>query len=306
MLEPEAMAPFAIYVRDLTVRYRGGVGRPDTVAVSEVSFEVLPGEVIGFVGPNGAGKSSTIKALMGFMVPEGGEIRIFGQLAGSAAAKERIGYLPEVALYYPFLKAGELLYNFGRLAGLSRGELSDQIPQLLRLVGLEGRADTLLRNFSKGMLQRVGIAQSLLGKPDVLILDEVASGLDPTGRRELRRILQDLQDQGTTIFFSSHQLSEVELLCSRVLVVHHGRIIKEGPIKELTRSVKKARIAFRFSGFSGDSPANQVQEVTAAAETLGSTVQDLARRGAEIIDINAEHVGFEDYFIELLAGAETQ
>lgn len=309
MSTPHPLSPFAIHVRDLTVRYRGGLGRSDIVAVSEVGFEVLPGEVIGFVGPNGAGKSTTIKALMGFIVPESGEARIFGHPTGSAAAKERIGYLPEVALYYPFLKAGELLYNFGRLAGMSRAELAAEIPQLLQLVGLNGKADVPLSNFSKGMLQRVGIAQALLGRPDLLILDEVASGLDPTGRRELRQILRDLQSQGTTIFFSSHQLSEVELLCSRVLVVHHGRIIKEGPISELTRSVKRTRIAYRYrvaTSREGIGVHGEVEEVTTAAESLGSTIHDLTRRGAEIIDVNPENIGLEDYFVELLAGAEVQ
>ena len=214
-----------IEVEDLVVEYGrgGGVSR----AVDGLSFRVMEGECVGFIGVNGAGKSTTIKTLMGFMFPTAGRVRLFGESPRSTRSRGDVGYLPEVALYYPFMKARELLSLYGGLHGLSRRELRVRIPRLLAEVGLEAQGEKLLRTFSKGMQQRLGIAQALISEPRALILDELCSGLDPIGRYDLRRILEELKQKGCTVFFSSHELSEVESLCDRVLIVDQGRLIAE-------------------------------------------------------------------------------
>jgi ABC-2 type transport system ATP-binding protein len=219
--------PPALAVDSLCVGYKKGLfGKPKGVG-HNLTFSVRPGEVVGFLGPNGAGKSSTIKSIMGFLVPESGNITVFGHAAGTTAAKARIGYLPEVALYYPFLTPMETLRLYGRLQGLGGRSLEEEAMDLLRRVGLEGREKQQLKTFSKGMQQRLGIAQALLGSPDLLVLDEVASGLDPLGRRHLRQLLHDIKLTGTTIFFSSHELDEVAQLCDRIILIESGRVVDE-------------------------------------------------------------------------------
>jgi ABC-2 type transport system ATP-binding protein len=307
MAEADPTAPFAVYVRDLWVRYAGAWGRPDVEAVSRFEFEILPGEVVALVGPRGAGKSSTLKVLTGLVRPDRGEVKIFGHRAGSAEANAHIGYLPEGGRYYPHLTAAEFLYHFGRLAGMRRKEIKGELPRLLHFVGLEGCGEGLLKDFSRGMLQRLGIAQAMLGTPEILVLDEVAADLDPPGRRQLRNLLQYLQGQGTTILFASHQLSELELLCSRVLIVHHGRIIKEGSLSDLTRQVRRTRIAYRFPGakkVNGEQNMGKVEEVMTPMENLGRKIQNLTEQGAEILYVRPERFGLEDYYVEILMEEE--
>lgn len=226
-------ADAVIDVQNLVVEY--GKGARKVRAVDGLSFAVQVGECVGFIGANGAGKSTTMKVLMGFMFPAGGEARVFGAPCGVAESRQRIGYLPEVALYYPFMKARELLELYGGLQGVSGRDLRERIPALLARVGLDGRGETLLRNFSKGMQQRLGIAQALIADPDLFIFDELSSGLDPIGRHDLRNVLLDLKRQGRTIFFSSHELTEVETLCDRAIIIHKGRMLKSAPLAELVR-----------------------------------------------------------------------
>jgi ABC-2 type transport system ATP-binding protein len=220
-------------VQNLVVEY--GSGSKKVRAVDGISFSVNPGECVGFIGANGAGKSTTMKILMGFMFPAGGEARVFGQPCGVAESRRRIGYLPEVALYYPFMKARELLDLYGSLHGVSSRDLRARIPALLEKVGLGGRGETLLRNFSKGMQQRLGIAQALIAEPELFIFDELSSGLDPIGRHDLRNVLLDLKKAGRTIFFSSHELTEVEALCDRVIIIHRGRLLKTARLADLMK-----------------------------------------------------------------------
>lgn len=234
--EMPVMPDAALSVNRLCVGYRKGLFQPTRRVVEDLSLTVQPGEVVGFLGPNGAGKSSTIKAIMGFVAPEAGQIRIFGQVAGSPAAKAKIGYLPEVALYYPFLTPLETLRLYGRLQGLGGQALKDESMELLRRVGLEGKERQQLKTFSKGMQQRLGIAQALLGSPDLLVLDEVTSGLDPLGRRHLRELLHEVKEAGTTIFFSSHELDEVAQLCDRFVMIQNGVVVDERPMTDALRS----------------------------------------------------------------------
>lgn len=231
-----ASAPPALEIEKLCVAYKKGIFQPAKRVVHDLNLRVAPGEVVGFLGPNGAGKSSTIKAIMGFVPPQAGGARIFGHAAGTPAAKARVGYLPEVALYYPFLTPLETLRLYGRLQGLSGQALEDEAMELLRRVGLAGNERQQLKTFSKGMQQRLGIAQSLLGSPDLLILDEVTSGVDPIGRRQLRELLREVQETGTTIFFSSHELDEVAQLCDRVILVKQGHVIDERQMDAQLRS----------------------------------------------------------------------
>lgn len=220
-----------IQVDHLCLSYGRGAKR--VAAVKDVSFAVTEGECVGFIGANGAGKSTTIKALMGFIYADQGEARLFGRPAGDPAGRRQVGYLPEVALYYPYMRARELLTLYGTLSGLKAADLRQRIPAALEAVGLGGRDKDLLRTFSKGMQQRLGIAQALIAQPTLLILDEVSAGLDPLGRHDLRALLQQLRDTGCTIFFSSHELTEVESLCNRVILIDQGRIRKEVTQSEL-------------------------------------------------------------------------
>ena len=225
------MSEAVIAVSDLSVTY-GRRGR--TVhAVDGISFTVSEGECVGFIGVNGAGKSTTLKTLMGFLFATSGEALVWGQPAGTPESRLRIGYLPEVALYYPFMKARELLELYGGLSGLDKALLRDRIPEVLAMVGLAGKGEILLKQFSKGMQQRLGIAQSIIAEPDLFIFDELTSGLDPLGRHTLRTLLLGLKAQGKTIFFSSHELVEVESLCDRVLIIHQGRILRDATVAAL-------------------------------------------------------------------------
>ncbi|MCS7273409.1 MAG: ABC transporter ATP-binding protein [Fimbriimonadales bacterium] len=225
-----------IVVRELVVEYRRWF-KPPVRAVDGLSFEVCAGEIVGFLGVNGAGKTSTIKTLMGFQPPTAGEVRLFGLSATDARARRLVGFLPETALYSPYLTPYETLRLYGELHGLSGRPLRAQIEALLEAVNLADRMHTLNKHLSKGMLQRVGIAQALLGDPKLLILDEVSSGLDPIGKRELRDLLATQRQRGTTIFFSSHELAEVASICDRILIIHKGRLIAQHTLDELAGRV---------------------------------------------------------------------
>lgn len=226
-----------IEVQDLVIAY--GKGAKRQVAVDGLSFEVRAGETVGFIGPNGAGKSSTIKALMGFHFPSSGSMRVLSKPVSDVHVRERIGYLPEVTQYYPFMKARELLELYGGLSGLSKAQLRERIPVLLERVGLADKGEVLIQKFSKGMQQRVGIAQALISDPDLLILDELSSGLDPVGRYDLRETMLDLKRQGKTIFFSSHELHEVEDLCDRIIVLDKGRKVADEALPALLEKLKQ-------------------------------------------------------------------
>ena len=238
-----------IAVENLRVKYAA------VEAVHGLTFTVEEGEIVGFLGPNGAGKSSTLKALMGFVQPSGGSCELFGKASGTAESREGVGYLPEVALYYPYLTPAETLTLYGELQGLKGSALKKQVADLLEAVGLPGVLKKQNRQLSKGMLQRVGIASSLLGDPKLLILDEVTSGLDPVGRQELRNLLKDRQRKGATLFFSSHELAEVDMLCDRVLLINRGSFVEERKMDELRADLRRFEIRFeKFEGLGDPSP----------------------------------------------------
>jgi ABC-2 type transport system ATP-binding protein len=202
-------------------------------AVEDLSFEVRRGEIFGLLGPNGAGKTTTIKMLLGFVRPSRGKAFIGDAPAGSIAARRNLGYLPENPALYEFLRGDEYLVFAGRLAGLSRAEARKQSEALLEKVGLAGRADRPIRRFSKGMVQRLGLAQALIGNPQTVILDEPMSGLDPVGRKDVRDIILALRDEGRTVLFSTHILSDVEAICDRVGIMVDARLTDCGSLTDL-------------------------------------------------------------------------
>ena len=221
-------------VKDLRVEYRSRAGDGGVkVALDGLNLEVHRGEVFGFLGPNGAGKTTTMNVLLGFVNATGGSAHLFGVNVREPIARQRIGYLPELTYYYKFLTAEELLRFYGKIFDIPSAELEQRIDRVLRLVELEHARKRLIRTYSKGMQQRVGLAQALINNPDLLILDEPTSGLDPLGRMKVRQIIQRLHDEGKTVFFSSHELGEVETVCDRVGILHEGRLKVEGRVSDL-------------------------------------------------------------------------
>lgn len=212
------------------------------VAVEDLTLEVRPGEVFGFLGPNGAGKTTTVKMLLGLVRPTAGEARLFGQPATDPASRRKVGYLPENFRFHDWLSGAALLDFHGRLAGMAAPDRRARIPEVLQLVGLEGRGGDPVRGYSKGMTQRLGLAQSLLHRPDLVLLDEPTSALDPIGRREIRDVIRALRAEGVTVFLNSHLLSEVEMVCDRAAIVDHGRVVRSGPLSELVAGAPEVRI----------------------------------------------------------------
>ena len=219
---------------NLSVEYRTrGLKRETKPALKELSLSVQAGEVFGFLGPNGAGKTTAINVLLGFIPPTRGTAYLFGIDVRQPIARRRIGYLPEMTYYYKFLTAEELLRFYARIFGIPHLEADRRIDALLKLVELEPARKRLIKTYSKGMQQRVGIAQALINDPDLLVLDEPTSGLDPLGRMKVREIIQRLRNEGKTVFFSSHELGEVETVCDRVAIINQGELKTLGRVEDL-------------------------------------------------------------------------
>ena len=228
------MADSAITIDHLQKSYRGGFRRPSIDALRGVSFQVGRGEIFGLLGPNGAGKTTVIKILLGIIRASGGAARLLGFSAGDRRGRQRVGYLPENLQFPRYQTARTALEYYGQLSGLSLAEIQGKREALLATVGLQGRDRESVKRYSKGMLQRLGLAQALLHDPEVLILDEPTDGLDPVGRSHVRNILAQLRDEGRTVFLNSHLLQEVELVCDRVAILDRGTLRFEGTIGDLT------------------------------------------------------------------------
>jgi ABC-2 type transport system ATP-binding protein len=236
----------AIEIQDLAKTYLVGFWRKrPKVALRPLNLTVQEGEVFGFLGPNGAGKTTTLKLLMGLVSPTSGTARILGMELGNPRVHAQIGFLPEQPYFYDHLTGRELLTYYAQLSGIGGKERSSLVNAMLTRMGLEGSSDVQLRKFSKGMLQRVGLAQAVLHDPKVVFLDEPMSGLDPMGRREVRELIQELRGEGKTVFFSTHILSDAEALCDRVAVIHQGELRGVGAVADLTsRSKGTVEIVF--------------------------------------------------------------
>jgi ABC-2 type transport system ATP-binding protein len=245
-----------IEVKDLSVTYRArGSRQPDRLAVKNLRLSVRSGEVFGFLGPNGAGKTTTMNVLLGFVNASAGDAYLFGTNVREPIARQRIGYLPELTYYYKFLSAEELLRFYAKIFGIPKAETERRIDAVLKLVELEGARKRPIKTYSKGMQQRAGLAQALINNPDLLILDEPTSGLDPIGRMKVREIIQRLKDEGKTVFFSSHELGEVETVCDRVAILHQGELKVEGSVSELAAQHKcnLEKLFLRVIGYQDES-----------------------------------------------------
>jgi ABC-2 type transport system ATP-binding protein len=276
-----------------------------------LDLSVEPGEVFGFLGPNGAGKTTTVKILLGLVRPTGGEARLFGLPAGEAEARRRVGYLPENFRFHDWMTGASLLDFHGRLAGLSVAEREERIPRVLDLMGLGERGDDRIRGYSKGMTQRLGLAQAIISEPDLVLLDEPTSALDPVGRREVRDLIRALQARGMTVFLNSHLLSEVEMVCNRVAIVDHGRVVRSGRLDDLIGGVPELRITVdrvdpgllellaQYGRVTG------VQECTVTLgvsdlETAPSLTEALVAGGYRLFGLVPSHQSLEDLFLSLV------
>ena len=304
----------AIETEGLTKDFAVGFWRPRPYrALDQLTLRVEAGEVFGFLGPNGAGKSTTLKLLMQLLYPTAGEARILGRPAGDQGVRQRIGFLAENPYYYDYLTAEELLTYFARLFGYRGTDLATRVARVLDDVGIGKERRLRLRRFSKGMIQRVGLAQALLNDPEVVFLDEPMSGLDPLGRRHVRDLILGLRARGCTVFFSSHILSDAETLCSRVGVLVQGKLVASGPLSEI--------LAFELKGWelvvSGVGEALR-PDLAGMARTVtllsdghvmlhlapdaepDRVVGELTRGGAHIVSLNPLRETLEDYFVQVV------
>lgn len=244
-----------VETKNLRVEYPAqSSGQGKRVAVKGLNLKVSAGEVFGFLGPNGAGKTTTMNVLLGFVNATSGAAYLFGVDVTEPIARRRIGYLPELTYYYKFLTVEELLRFYARVFGLPRSVADPRIEQLLKLVELESARHRPIKTYSKGMQQRVGLAQALINNPDLLILDEPTSGLDPLGRMKVREIIQRLKNEGKTVLFSSHELGEVETVCDRVAIINQGELKVEGRVADLVAE-HQANLEQIFLNIIGYSPS---------------------------------------------------
>ena len=304
----------AIEILGLEKTYSTGFWRTKAkVALKPLHLNIEEGEIFGFLGPNGAGKTTTLKMLMGLVFPTGGSARILGMDVKDPQVKAQIGFLPEQPYFYDYLTAQELLEYYGRLSGVVDKYLPKRVENVLARVGLPDVADVQLRKFSKGMLQRVGIAQAILHYPKVVFFDEPMSGLDPMGRREVRDLMQQLKREGKTVFFSTHILSDAEALCDRVAVIHLGELRAVGAVAELTSGIH-GKIELIWEGsvvpaaLKGLGAECVITGDTARA-VLPEESQDLAidalrREKLRLISIVPVRTTLEQYFVEKLKRSE--
>jgi ABC-2 type transport system ATP-binding protein len=232
-----------------------------------ISFSVAEGEIFGYLGPNGAGKTTTLKSVLGLIFPDAGKIELLGRPHLDPRAKERLGFLPENPYFYDYLTAREFLDFYGQLFGIAKSARGERINRLLKLVGMDKSAGLQLRKFSRGMLQRVGLAQALINEPDFVILDEPLGGLDPLGRKEIRDIILGLRCEGKTVLFTSHILQDIEMICDRVAIVVGGRILSQGKLTDLV-SEKVLFTEVTVSGVASEELAAFGESLTAQADRV--------------------------------------
>ena len=278
----------AIETFSLAKSYMVGFWRKrERVALAPLTLAVEEGEVFGYLGPNGAGKTTTLKLLMGLIYPTSGKATILGRPLDDAKMKAQIGFLPEQPYFYDHLTARELLTYFATLSGVAAGERQRRVGTVLERVGIIEHADVQLRKFSKGMLQRVGIAQAIVHDPKLIFLDEPMSGLDPIGRREVRDLMQTLKDEGKTIFFSTHILSDAETLCDRVAVLNHGHLRGIGVVADL---VLGAEIHSSGAIFRALLPERMLERA----------VDVIRHSGCRLVSLTPVRATLEDFFLERL------
>jgi ABC-2 type transport system ATP-binding protein len=298
-----------IRVEGLRKEFRLGLFRRRVQAVNGVSFEVERGKIFGFLGPNGAGKTTTIKMLTGLIAPSGGSARIFGEPIPSARALAKVGFLPENPYVYPYLTPTEFVELCGRLSGLSGRAVRARTRQVLDQVGILYAADRPVGRLSKGMLQRTGLAAALVADPELLILDEPMSGLDPVGRKEVRDLIVEERSRGRTIFFSTHILNDVETLCDEVTILRQGLVVVSGPLdKLLNRAAQRTDVVLSgelgalaekltAAGFRNERAAERLVVRAESAGAVREVLELALSGGASVLEVTPRHETLEDLFV---------
>jgi ABC-2 type transport system ATP-binding protein len=279
--------------------------------VRDLSLSVPRGSIFGFLGPNGAGKSTSIKMLLGLVKPTGGRATLLGQPAGEVEIRRRIGFLPEHFRFYDWLTPAELLYLHGRLCGLSGVELDGRVPTMLDLVGLTPHRDKRVHDFSKGMMQRIGLAQALIHRPEIIFLDEPTSGLDPMGRRLVRDVIRAQRERGATVFLNSHLLGEVEITCDNVAFLKDGEVVATRDLRSF--AVEEVHVTARVRGLPPSAlgglevrgiraslEGEQLSLVAPSQEDLPAILRHLTASGAEIFSFTPERASLEDLFMRIM------
>jgi ABC-2 type transport system ATP-binding protein len=299
-------------IRGLCKSYRTGhVIQGRKPALVDLELSMFRGEILGYVGPNGSGKTTTLKLLTGLLHPDRGEVRVLGEPLASRAWRFRVGYLPEHPYLYDYLTPVEYLDYVGRLFGLPAARRRERVGELLELVGLERQAKVPMRRFSKGMLQRAGLAQALVNDPELLLLDEPMSGLDPIGRRLVRELIVEQHKAGKAVLFSTHILSDAEALCDRVAVLRGGRLLNVGPLDQLL-DVSVTHLEVLATGVAAGAPGLELaSRADAAGErlrleveeaALGRLVAAIEAAGGRVLGVQPVRRTLEDYFFEELGG----
>ena len=305
-----------VRVTDLVKDFQVGFRMRRRRVLSNVSFSALEGEIFGFVGPNGAGKTTTLKILMGLIRPTSGSASILGRNVAESEFRDQIGFLPENPYFYPFLTAREILDFYARLSGVEAHRRAERVDELLAMVHLTHAAEMRLKTFSKGMLQRVGVAQALIHDPSVVFLDEPMSGLDPIGRREIRELILALRATGKTVFMNTHILSDVELICDRVAIIVNGEIRRQGSTLELVGD-GSASAQIVVSALSADAVdaieagfsvslrgSGDRVEIVAEAKDVEGILGVVLRSGGRVVEIKRLAPSLEDVFMEAVHAAE--
>jgi ABC-2 type transport system ATP-binding protein len=299
-----------IDVRALEKKFKTGfLERKSVAAVKGVSFDVRRGEIFGFLGPNGAGKTTTIKMLTGLIAPSGGEAFLFGKPVPEPASRERLGFLPENPYVYPYLTPREFVELAGKLSGMSGTKLRSRAAEVLELVKITYAADRQVRRLSKGMLQRAGLAAALVSDPEMLILDEPMSGLDPVGRKEVKDLIFAERDRGRTIFFSTHILGDVEAMCDRVAILREGKVVVSGALRSLLRGdvirteVMLAGVGAELEsalvekGFTVNRRPDLVLVDVEGEGRVGEVLQAALDAGAQVVEVTPKRETLEDLFL---------
>jgi ABC-2 type transport system ATP-binding protein len=313
-VEPEATREAALETTNLSKSYPTGFfRRRPKVALEGLTLRVGRGEIFGYLGPNGSGKTTTLKILMGIVAPDSGEARVLGRPLRDPGWKALVGYLPEHPYFYDYLTPLEYLDYVGRLFNLTPEKRRDRAKRLLELVGLSRAAKVPMRRFSKGMVQRLGIAQALVSDPQIVFMDEPMSGLDPIGRRSVQDLILALKLEGKTVFFSTHILSDAERLCDRVAVLRSGRLLDTGPLDQILR-VKVTHVEIVATGLPDGALAGgavkaeeKVGERTlleVSEDAVDSVLEALRKKGGRIVSVHPVRRSLEDYFFEELGQEE--
>lgn len=279
-----------IEIRNLTKVYRDFWGRPKVRAVNSLSLDVNKGEVFGLLGPNGSGKTTTIKMLLGLLFPTEGDIRILGKPATDVAKNEQIGYLPEESYLYRFLNAEETLDFYGRLFSMSPQERKQRADELIKMVGLDKARRRQLKEYSKGMTRRIGLAQALINNPDLVLLDEPTSGLDPIGTREMKDLILKLKDEGKTVVMCSHLLADVQDVCDRIAILYNGELKQLGMVDDLLASQDKT----------------QIVSSTLSDEAIEEIKQVIAKHHGNLQEVSSPTTSLEELFLQTVAESQAR